>query len=475
MTGKLLLGLVLFLCACLGGTDLTYGKSTYIASMPGKGKLAQRVYLNPFNSPEKIYEKVWDLINEDFYDGSFNGQDWKRWKHKYDGKLKTSDDAHKAVETMLASLGDRYTRFLDKDAFDDEKAQINAQLFGVGIQIGMDKSQRVIVIAPIDGTPASRAGLLPGDEIAEIDGKPTKGLSVEDAAKQIKGPKGTPVELTLLRGGANSNASEKTADKDKDKNEKTAKAPEKQPEKIKVKLVRDEIHISAIQTAKVVDGDIGYIRLTSFISSQANEEMKKALTDLSGTKGIILDLRDNPGGLLTNAIEISNMFLAPQRDIVFTVDRDGYKTSAKSDGHPLSEQPMVVLINKGSASASEIASGALKDNGRATLVGSRSFGKGLVQGITKLEDGSGVNVTIAKYLTPSDTDINKKGITPDVVVELTEQDYEAGKGPWWNDPGGPKEKRTPEDGKDVQLKRAIEVLRKQAPRVVSNNGSLVKN
>lgn len=451
---KLLLAVPVALCATLGGTNLIpeYGfvaaSPEAISTEPGT-KIAQRA---PFcshspMSPENLYSKVFELIRNDYYEQTFNGQDWNRWKNRYAGKLKTADDAHKAIETMLASLGDRYTRFLDKDAFDDEKAQINAQLFGVGIQIGMDKSNRVIVIAPIDNTPASRAGLQPGDEIAEINGKPTKGLSVEEAAKQIKGPKGSEVELTLVR----------------------------TKERIPVKLVRDEIHINAIQTAKVLDDDIGYIRLTSFISSQANEEMKKALIDLSGTKAIILDLRDNPGGLLTNAIEISNMFLEPQRDIVFTVDRDGYKQSAKSDGTPLSKQPMVVLINKGSASASEIASGALKDNGRALLVGQKTFGKGLVQGITRLEDGSGVNVTIAKYLTPSDTDINKKGITPDVIVELTDDDYTAGKGPWWNDPGGPKEKRVPEDGKDLALKRAIEVLRAKVPHVVSSKVSNAKN
>jgi carboxyl-terminal processing protease len=451
---KLFLAVPVALCATLGGTNLIleYG---FVAASPEAitidpgTKIAQRA---PFGgsatvSPERLYLKVWDLINKDYYDQTFKGQNWNRWKERYAGKLKTQEDAHKAIETMLSSLGDRYTRFLDKEAFQDEKDQINAQLFGVGVQIGMDKSQRVIVIAPIDNTPASRAGLMPGDEIAEINGKATKGLSVEEAAKQIKGQKGTEVELTLVRNS----------------------------ERLKMKLIRDEIHINAIQTAKVIDGNIGYIRLTSFISSQANEEMKKALTNLSSTKGIILDLRDNPGGLLTNAIEISNMFLAPQQDIVFTVDRDGYKTSAKSDGHPLSEQPMVVLINKGSASASEIASGALKDNGRAVLVGQKTFGKGLVQGITRLDDGSGVNVTIAKYLTPSDTDIDKKGIMPDVVVEISPKEEDEGKGPWWSDPGGPKEKRTPEDGKDVQLKRAIEVLRKQVPHVVSSTGSLSKN
>lgn len=441
---KLFLAVPVALCATLGGTNLIPEFGFVAASPQAIGiapgtKIAQRATFGAPGSisPERLYLKVWEIIRTDYCPAdpsSFNSQDWNRWREKYAGKLKTMDDSHKAIETMLASLGDRYTRFLDKDAFDDEKAQINAKLYGVGIQIGMDKSQRVVVIAPIDETPASRAGVTPGDEIAEINGVATKGLSVEEAAKQIKGLKGTEVELTLVRSG----------------------------ERVKVKLVRDEIHINAIQTAKVLDGDIGYIRLTSFISHEANEEMKRALIKLQNTKGIILDLRDNPGGLLTNAIDISNMFLDRERDIVFTVDRDGYKTPSKSDGHTISAQPMVVLINKGSASASEIASGALKDNGRAWLVGSKTFGKGLVQGITKLEDGSGINVTIAKYLTPSDTDINKKGIAPDVAVELSDKDYDDGKGPWWIDQPGSRSKRSPEDGKDLQLKKAIEVLREKA-------------
>jgi carboxyl-terminal processing protease len=188
--------------------------------------------------------------------------------------------------------------------------------------------------------------------------------------------------------------------------------------------------------------------------------MSDAITKMSSAKGIILDLRDNPGGLLTNAIDISNMFLE-SGNIVSTVDRDGYKTPAQSDGRPLSRQPLVVLVNKGSASASEITSGALKDNGRAILVGQTTFGKGLVQGINKLEDGSGVNITIAKYLTPNDTDINKKGIGPDVKVDLSDKDYKDGKGPWWADPEGPIVKRSPEDLKDLQLKSAMEVLHRK--------------
>jgi carboxyl-terminal processing protease len=188
--------------------------------------------------------------------------------------------------------------------------------------------------------------------------------------------------------------------------------------------------------------------------------MKEALNRLSSAKGIIFDLRDNPGGLLTNAIEISNMFLN-KGNIVSTVDRDGYKTPAQSDGKPLYQKPLVVLINKGSASASEITSGALHDNGRCLLVGQTTFGKGLVQGINKLKDGTGVNITIAKYLTPSDIDINRKGIGPDVPVNLTEKDFKEGKGPWWEDPEGPAVKRAPEDLKDIQLKAALQVLKKR--------------
>lgn len=432
---KVLVTLPLALSFSLGGTgripgdavaNAKEGRTQYVAQLPVK-------HSAKIVDPEQLYKRVWVLIREEFYDQKYNNQDWNRWQHRYDGKLKTLDDSHKAIESMLASLGDRYTRFLDRDAFDDERGQIEARLYGVGIQIGMDKTHKVVVIAPIDNTPASRAGLMPGDEIAEINGKPTKGMSVEDAAKQIKGPKGTEVSLGLMRAG----------------------------KPVKVSMKRDEIHIAAVQTAKMITPDVGYIRLTSFISQDANKEMLKALSDLAGAKGIVLDLRDNPGGLLTNAIEISNMFLEGRQDIVSTVDKDGYKTPAVSDGRPITRQPLVVLINKGSASASEIASGAVHDNNRALLVGEKSFGKGLVQGITRLADETGVNVTIARYLTPNETDINKKGIVPDVTVELNEKDYKEGRGPWWADPEGPTVKRTPEDLKDIQLKRAVNVLQEK--------------
>jgi carboxyl-terminal processing protease len=464
MWWKQLLALPIFISFSLGGSnainhwpdvvastgDLDYGGSlaqSSVGSHSGRhigshgGRL---IALNTSVEPAMIYHRVWKLIDEDYYEGTYNGQTWTRWEHKYDGRLKTLEDAHKAVETMLASLGDRYTRFLDRDAFDDEKQQIDAKLYGIGVQIGIDeKSKHVVIISPIDDTPASRAGLLSDDEITEIDGTSTKGFSVEDAAKQIRGAINTPVHLLLTRVGKH----------------------------IKVTVVRAEIPIKAVQISKVLDGDIGYIRLSSFISQQAGQEMKEALNKLAPAKGIILDLRDNPGGLLTNAIEISDMFL-DKGNIVSTVDKDGYITPALSEGHPICKKPLVVLINKGSASASEITSGALHDNNRAVLVGDTTFGKGLVQGINKLEDGSGVNVTIARYLTPSDTDINKKGISPDVLVKIGEKDLKEGRGAWFqtirrdadeikSEKSPPREKRTPEDGKDLQLKAALDVIHKK--------------
>ena len=427
---KIFLGASLVISVALAGANLISS-----AKDPHQRFDGTREYVGQQNVvvPQALYNSVWNIIQDEYYDPTKYGQDWGRWQHRYDGKLKTLDDAHKAIETALASLGDRYTRFLDKEAFSDEKESIEARLYGVGIQIGSDKAQRIIVIAPLEDTPASRAGVLSGDQIAEIDGKSTSGFSVEEAAKAIKGEKGSFVELTLMR----------------------------KDERVKVKMMRDEIHISSIPagSAKMLDHDIGYIRLSSFISRTADEEVKKALTNLSSAKGIILDLRDNPGGLLSNAIEISNMFLDGHKNIVFTVDADGYKTPAVTDGKPVTNQPLVVLINKGSASASEIASGALKDNGRAVLIGQRTFGKGLVQGIRKLEDKSGFNYTIAKYLTPNDTDINKIGISPDVQVELSSEDYEKGRGPWWIDVDGSNSSRKPEDLSDYQLKKGFEYLK----------------
>lgn len=406
--------------------------------------------------PQELYHRAWGIIKDTYYEQKFNGQNWEYWDHKYDGKLKTEDDAEKGIETMLASLGDPYTRFLNAENFGDEKLQIQAKLFGVGMQLGMNKEHKVVVIAPIENTPASRAGMHPGDEIIEVDQKPVKGQSLDAVVKQIRGERNTKVTITYLRN----------------------------LKKDMVSLLRDEIPIKSVVACQMLPGDIGYIRLDSFISQKANDEMKKALTELreksdkhEPAKGLIVDLRNNPGGLLANAIDIANMFL-DRGVIVSTIDADGYKTSQLATRSSFkTDLPAVLLINKGSASASEILSGALRDNQRAKLVGQTSFGKGLVQAINNLGNGTGVNVTIARYLTPNDTDIHKTGIVPDYDVKISDDDFNAGKGPWWFDPTMTNFKRSPADGKDVQLNKAIEVMKAEItgqPTVASSTESSTK-
>ena len=388
--------------------------------------------------PKELYDKVWRIIKSDYLERDFNNQDWDIWRHRYDEFLKTRKDSYKAIETMVASLGDRYTRFLDRKAFEEEKESIEAELTGVGIQIGLDKSQRVIIIAPIEGTPGSKADLRPNDLIIEIDGKNTNGLGIEEAAKMIRGPVDTQVTLTIRR----------------EKNDESH-------EKLEKTITRAVIPIKSIPDgqAKMIFDDIGYIRLSTFISKDTVDELLEAMEDLDEeAKGFIIDLRNNPGGLLNNAMVISDMFL-DQGIIVSTVNKNGYITSYNSRQVITTDKPIVIIINSNSASASEIFSGAMRDNNRAELVGTTTFGKGLVQAINKLGDGSGINVTIAKYLTPNKTDINKKGIEPDHEVKLEREDYETSRGPWFFDPNVKFGVRQPEDAQDKQLMDAVELIK----------------
>lgn len=362
-----------------------------------------------------LYDQVWKLVNTKFVDQTNNAQDWSKWRHKYDNKIQTNEDAYVAINTMVASLNDPYTKFLDPKEFADETSSIKGSLKGIGIQIAV-KDGKLTVISPIEDTPAEKAGLQADDEILEIDGVSTKGITVDKAADRIRGKEGTQVTLLVKR---------------KDM------APKRYT------ITRAEIEIKSISqkvpTDVKIPNDLCYVRLSSFISRNATKEFGNILNNSKDKKGYIIDLRSNPGGLLTNAIYISDMFL-DGGTIVSTVDRDGYKETQRATSGVYTRKPVVVLINKGSASASEIFSGAMKDNHRAVIIGEQSFGKGLVQEINRLPYEAGINITIQKYLTPNGTDINKKGITPDIVVELTEEDVK--------------------NKNDVQLKKAIEVLSK---------------
>ncbi len=363
-------------------------------------------------TPQELYDQAWNLINAKYVDVQQNGQDWHKWRHKYDSEMRSEEDAYVAIETMLSSLDDPYTRFLNPEEFAEERRSISGTLFGIGIQMGI-RDDKLTFIAPIEDTPAAQAGVITNDVIIEIDGKSTKGISIKKAADQIRGPKGTTVDLLIKR----------------------------DDEKIKFTIKRDKINIKAVSTKEPENNEIkdnvGYIRLNSFLNNSATDEMKKALRELKDKDGYIIDLRANPGGLLTNAIFISDMFLN-SGFIVSTVDREGYKETQRASRNMITDKPIVVLIDGGSASASEILSGALRDNGRAVLVGEKTFGKGLVQEINNLAGGSGMNITTQKYLTPNGTDINAVGIVPDIEVKNEKEDIE--------------------NQKDKQLEKAQEVL-----------------
>lgn len=376
-------------------------------------------FMNPVlaQTPQSLYDRAWKLVNAKFVDQTNNEQDWSRWRHRYDSVIKDDEDAYVAIESMVSSLNDVYTKFLNPKDFKEENESIQGSLQGIGVQIGV-RDGKLLVIAPIEDTPGERAGLKAEDEILEINGKSTKGITVDAAAEQIRGPEGTQVTLLVKRG--------------------------KEPAKTYT-ITREKIEIKSVSTkapefVKIPD-NLGYIRLSSFISRNATSEFEQALVENFDKDGLIIDLRSNPGGLLTNAIYIADMLL-DSKVIVSTVDREGYKDTTRANQRTLTNQPIVVIINGGSASASEILSGALKDNKRAIIVGKKSFGKGLVQEINRLPGGSAMHITIQKYLTPNGTDINKKGIKPDYEVDLTEEDV--------------KKERDP------QLAKAIELLNGQA-------------
>lgn len=343
-------------------------------------------------TPLEIYHQAWNIINDEYFDQNFNGVDFQRWKHKYDNVIKTNEDAHIAIQTMLESLNDRYTRLLRPDKFKEQDIDIESKISGIGIQIA-EKDNKVFVVSVLEDTPADKAGLKADDEILIVDQIPTKGLDLKDVADLIRGKVGTKVKLTILRN----------------------------TKKIIINVERDVIKIKSVKY-KRLKNNISYIRLYSFISQDADIEMEDAVTDSEDADAIILDLRNNHGGLLPNAISISNIFLDKGSIIVSIIDKNGDKQDLRALATSMSDKPLIVLINGTSASASEIVGGALKDHHRAILVGEKTFGKGMVQKIFQLPDNSGINVTVSKYLTPNGTDIDHKGISPDIEVKFTMED-----------------------------------------------------
>ncbi len=340
--------------------------------------------------------EVWDLLANTYFDKS---------------KVNAQKMMYGAISGMVSSLGDPYTTFLSPDQNKQAKDDLGGNFEGVGIELGY-KDNNLVVMSPLDDTPAKRAGILAGDYITKIGGQATDGISLPEAVDKIRGPKGSHITLELYRTGAD--------------------------KPYTVDLTREEIHVKSVTFAKK-EGNIGYIKLSRF-GDQTNSEWDDAVDQAlkSNVSAIVLDLRDNPGGYLESAIYIGSEFV--NGTIVKQENSDGSKkvfTSVRQG--KLLQVPVVVLINKGSASAAEILAGAISANNRGKLVGETSFGKGTIQEVEELDKGSGIHITRARWLMPNDYWVHMKGIKPDVEVTMTVDDTKA--------------------GKDPQLDKAIEVVK----------------
>jgi carboxyl-terminal processing protease len=348
------------------------------------------------NSKELI-DEVWQLINRQYIDDTFNKTDWQAVRKEYLNKsYSNKQQAYQSIKEMVKKLDDPYTYFMEPAEFKKTQVDNSGELIGVGITIGQDeKTKQLFVIVPIEDTPAFKAGILAKDTILKINGKSTQGMDTNQAVSLIRGEPGTTVNLTIQRNG--------------------------QIKQFAIKRTRIEIKPVRYNQQQTPVGNLGYIRLKQF-SANAGKEMQNAIKDLENKRvaGYILDLRGNPGGLLYSSIEIARMWLN-QGTIVSTVDRKGETEKEVANGRALTNKPLVILVDNASSSATEILSGALQDNKRAVLVGSRTFGKATVQSLRPLEDGSGLAVTIAKYYTPKGKNIEKQGITPDVIVNLSNE------------------------------------------------------
>jgi len=315
---------------------------------------------------------------------------------------------YKGIEGMLSSLNDPYSYFMKPEDYKAMGEEFQGSFEGVGMEIGVNDNKQVVIISPIDDTPAQKAGIKPGDIIIKVDDKTTEGMNADEVSKLIRGHESTKVKITIQREG--------------------------EPKPIEFVVTRAVIKLVTV-SMKVLDNNIGYIKIKAF-REPTKTELSKALDEIlpKSKKGIILDLRNNPGGLLGSAIEVASYFI-PKGPVVYAEDRNNNREEYNViPGLYRVKVPVVVLVNKGSASASEIVAGALQDSKKATLIGTKTFGKGLVQSVVALADGSAISLTIQRWLTPNKRYIHKEGIKPDISVE-------------WD-----------QKGNDIQLERAKDFL-----------------
>ena len=364
-----------------------------IAQIERINEISSNSYINTEKvSPKDLFLESWLLVKQSYAEPHLNDQNWHRWKRRYVNKITDIDDAYVAINTMLASLDDPYSRLLSKEEFLEQSNSIESKMYGIGVNIA-SVAGKIYIVNVIKGSPADLSGLKQGDMLVSVDNHQIKGKSIFQVAQYIKGALNEVVTLVISRDG----------------------------NKLTKKIKRAEIKVKTVECAKL-DKDTGYIHIISFIGNDTPLEFINAMNKIKDTKGLILDLRGNTGGLFQNAVFVSNLFLK-SGDIVSVIGREGLISCYRVQrGEFVYEKPLVVLVDGDSASASEIVSGALKDNNRAKIVGTKTFGKGVVQKIYALPNQMGMNLTIAKYLTPSGRDINEKGIEPDYEVTFTRDD-----------------------------------------------------
>ncbi|HZG38375.1 MAG TPA: S41 family peptidase [Nodosilinea sp.] len=369
-----------------------------LATVTAEATLAATTLTELEDSPKVVIDEAWQIINRDYVDDSFNQTDWQATRQELLGQEYTSkESAYTALRSALRRLNDPYTRFLSPSEYADLTDQTSGEVSGIGVRLERNtQTGAVLVTGVAAGSPAEQSGIATGDRILLVNSQSTERLTVEGVQQLLRGNEGSQVTLTISRNGG---------------------APRT------VILTRARMDLPTVEySQKTVSGrSIGYIRLIEF-NAHAAPQMAAAIRDLTdaGVEGFVLDLRGNPGGLLMASIDISRMWLQ-HGPIVRTLDRSGNDEAISANRTALTDLPLTVLVDGRSASSSEILTGALRDNDRATVVGTTTYGKALVQSLHGLTDGSGLTVTVAHYYTPDGTDISSRGITPDVAVNLSDR------------------------------------------------------
>ncbi len=344
----------------------------------------------------KLFWEAWSWIDREFYDRA---------------ALDPTKITYSAIRGMLQTLGDPHTSFVDPQEREVSETQLRGGFQGIGAYVELTTDGKVRIVGPQEGSPAEAAGIRAGDVILQVDGKPIQGMNLIQAVSLIRGPKGTKVTLTLQREG--------------------------EPETINLEVSRADIKVESVR-ARSLDHKVAYVRVSQF-GQQTAKELRDAVQELSkeSPSGLVLDLRGNPGGYLASAIDVSSLFLE-DGVVLYELKSNGERQEYRiKRGNVVTKLPMIVLVDKGSASAAEIVAGALQDHQRALLVGERTFGKGSMQSVHVLSDGSSIHVTVANWLTPKERPINGNGLEPDVPVKLPQQ---------------------PEPGSDPALDKAVDML-----------------